>query len=244
MALDAPALARLKEAASVANERLHAGGSWFGGYNLFIASVASCILAYSGVESVLQTAGLVRSWREISKAYWFLAFTVGIVTPVVAALALSAPINFHEHEGDLITFYATMINGFAFGVAVAALASFTLIMAVNTAFVASGELIERVAHRYGFHWLIATNRRQSLYRIHLMNAVFFSVIIFITAGSQAILADMYAIGLIASFCINMGSFAHLSLFQGDGGDPVFYQPPGDPDHVDHLCELFYLSGNG
>ena len=214
IALDAPALARLKESAVQLNDRLHAGGSWFGGYNLFIASVASCILAYSGVESVLQTAGLVRSWREISKAYWFLAFTVGIVTPVVAALALSAPINFHEHEGDLITFYATMINGFAFGVAVAALASFTLIMAVNTAFVASGELIERVAHRYGFHWLIAPNRRQSLYRVHLMNAVFFSVIIFITAGSQAILADMYAIGLIASFCINMGSLLIYRYFKG------------------------------
>ncbi len=213
LALDAPALARLQEAAVQANDRLHAG-SWFGGYNLFIASVASCILAYSGVESVLQTAGLVRSWREISKAYWFLAFTVGIVTPVVAALALSAPINFHEHEGDLITFYATLINGIPFGIAVAALASFTLIMAVNTAFVASGELIERVVHRYGFQWLITPNRRQSLYRIHLMNAVFFSVIIFITAGSQSILADMYAIGLIASFCINMGSLLIYRYFMG------------------------------
>jgi hypothetical protein len=163
---------------------------------------------------VLQTAGLVRSWREISKAYWFLAFTVGIVTPVVAALALSAPINFAEHEGDLITFYATMINGPLFGVAVAVLASFTLVMAVNTAFVASSELIERVAHRYGFHWLIMVNRRQSLYRIHLMNAIFFSLIIFITAGSQSILADMYAIGLIASFCINMGSLLIYRYFKG------------------------------
>ena len=43
--------------------------------------VASCVLAYSGIESVLQTAGLVASWRDIAKAYWFLALTVGIVTP-------------------------------------------------------------------------------------------------------------------------------------------------------------------
>ncbi len=214
LALDAPALARLREAVIAAHERLHAGGTWFGGYHLFIASVASCILAYSGVESVLQTAGLVRSWREISKAYWFLALTVGIVTPTVAALALSAPINFAEHEGDLITFYATLINGYPFGGAVAVLASFTLIMAVNTAFVASSELIERVAHRYGFHWLIATNRRQSLYRVHLMNALFFSAIIVITAGTQSILADMYALGLIASFCINMGSLLVYRYFMG------------------------------
>jgi len=70
-----------------------------------------------------------------------------------------------------------------------------LIMAVNTAFVASSELMERVGHRYGFHWLIATNRRHSLYRIHVINATFFSSIVLITHGSQMILADMYAIGL-------------------------------------------------
>src|SRR5215831_3449644 len=58
--------------------------------------VASCVLAYSGIESVLQTAGLVEGWREISKAYWFLALTVGLVTPVISALALSSHINFAE----------------------------------------------------------------------------------------------------------------------------------------------------
>ena len=40
--------------------------------------IASCILAYSGIESVIQTAGLCQTWRDISKAYWFLALTVGI----------------------------------------------------------------------------------------------------------------------------------------------------------------------
>ena len=42
-------------------------------------------------------------------------------------------------------------------------------MAVNTAYVASSELLERVAHRYNFEWLAATNRRDSLYRIHILN---------------------------------------------------------------------------
>ena len=163
---------------------------------------------------MLQTAGLVRSWREISKAYLFLALTVGLVTPIVAALALSAPIDFHLHEGDLITHYATILNGLPFGVAVAVLASFALIMAVNTAFVASSELIERVAHRYGFHWVTATNRRQSLYRIHIANAIFFSIIILITSGKQETLADMYALGLLASFSINMGALLIYRYFMG------------------------------
>ena len=210
---DAASWGRLKGAAHQTAAGLKSE-SWFHSYQLFIASIAFCILAYSGVESVLQTAGLVRSWREIGKAYIFLALTVGIVTPIVAALALSAPIDVHLHEGDLITHYATILNGLPFGVAVAALASFTLIMAVNTAFVASSELIERVAHRYGFHWLIITNRRQSLYRIHLANASFFSIIILITSGRQETLADMYALGLIASFCINMGSLIIYRYFMG------------------------------
>ncbi|MGO9569929.1 MAG: APC family permease [Desulfomonilaceae bacterium] len=204
LGLDQDSLIRMKD--SVAGAAIHLeSGSWTQGYGVFIASVASCVLAYSGVESVLQTAGFVRSWRDISKSYLFLALTVGIVTPLVAALALSAPIEFSAHEGDLITHYATLLNGVPFGIGVAALASITLIMAVNTAFVASSELMERVGERYGFSWFIATNRRQSLYRIHIINAVSFSIIILITGGSQMILADMYALGLLACFTINLAS---------------------------------------
>jgi amino acid transporter len=213
LAFDSDSLVRLGNGFEQANARLQTG-SFFRNYGIFIASVASCVLAYSGVESVLQTAGLVRSWKEIGKAYIFLAATVGLVTPVVAALALSAPIDFARHEGDLITHYATLLNGIPFGIIVATLASFALIMAVNTAFVASSELLERVAERYRFYWFIATNRRQSLYRIHLSNAIFFSLIILITQGSQMILADMYALGLIASFCINMLSLLIYRYFMG------------------------------
>jgi amino acid transporter len=211
--LDGAAIGRIKDAARKTAADLHPG-SIFQTYHIFIANIAFCILAYSGVESVLQTAGLVRSWREISRSYIFLALTVGLVTPIVATLALSAPIDFQKHEGDLIPHYATLLNGLPFGVAMAGLASLTLIMAVNTAFVASSELIERVAHRYGFHWIIVTNRRQSLYRIHIANAGFFSIIILITSGQQETLADMYALGLIASFCINMGSLLIYRYFMG------------------------------
>ena len=189
-------------------------GSVLHDYGNFISSIAFCILAYSGVESVLQTAGLVRSWKEIRKAYWFLALTVGLVTPLVSAFVLSSRIDFKAHEGDLITHYATLLNGVPFGFMVAALASFTLMMAMNTAFIATSELMERVAHRYGFHWLIATNKRQSLYRIHLCSATFFTIIIFLTMGSQAELANMYALGLVASFCINMGCLILYRYFKG------------------------------
>ncbi len=191
-----------------------AKGSWLNHYATFVTHIAFCILAYSGIESVIQTAGLVRSWHDIRKAYWFLALTVGVVTPIVSALALTAPFDVSLHETDLITHYASTLNGPAFGILVAFMAAFTLTMAVNTAFVASSELLERVAQRYRLKWIIAINRHDSLYRIHLINAVAFSTIVLITRGQQDILAEMYAIGLVASFCINLGALLIYRYRQG------------------------------
>ncbi|MCI0455300.1 MAG: APC family permease [Candidatus Dadabacteria bacterium] len=176
--------------------------------------MGSSVLAYSGIESVLQTAGLVKGWRDIGKAYIFLALTVGIITPIVSVLVLSSPLDFKSHEGDLITHYAGVVGNPVFSLIVGFLASLALMMAVNTAFVASSELLERVAHRYGFKWLIKTNKQGALYRIHLLSAVFYSVILIITGGALRILAEMYAIGLLATFCINMGSLIIYRFFKG------------------------------
>ena len=179
-------------------------GTWGDAYYLIVVSIASCILAYSGIESVVQTAGFVKSWHDVRKAYVFLGITIGIFTPLLGMVVLSQKIDFKAHETDLITHFAKMIGGINFGFIVGILASILLMMAVNTAFVASSELLERVAHRYGFNWIIKTNRRQSLYRIHIFSACFYSFIIVITGGNQMMLAEMYALGLIASFTINMG----------------------------------------
>src|SRR5205823_8859739 len=92
--------------------------------------------------------------------------------------------------------------------------SVILVMAVNTAYVASSELLERVGHRYRFHWLTATNHRASLYRIHILNGALYTSIILLTEGSQAILAEMYAVSLLASFCINIGCLLIYRYFQG------------------------------
>jgi hypothetical protein len=190
------------------------GGTLANAVMVVTIGVASCVLAYSGIESVLQTAGLVSSWRDIAKAYWFLALTVGIATPLISALALSAPIDLHLHEGDLIPHWASVVANEPFAMVVGLLGSVILVMAVNTAYVASGELLERFGHRYRLGWLLATNRRASLYRIHVLNAAMYTGIIYLTRGSQAILAEMYAIGLLASFCINVGCLLIYRFFMG------------------------------
>jgi amino acid transporter len=187
---------------------------WFSGFGFIIICISGCILAYSGIESVVQTAGLVKGWRDISKAYLFLALTIGIFTPLLSALVLGSGIDPAKHETDLITQYAAALNGIPFGVLVGVIASIALVMAVNTAYVASSELIERIAHRYNFWWIIKTNSRQALYRIHILNGLFYSAIIILTQGSQKILAEMYALGLVASFSINMGSLLIYRYFTG------------------------------
>ncbi|MCK5573095.1 MAG: APC family permease [Bacteroidetes bacterium] len=187
---------------------------FFGGYFFIIVCISSSILAYSGIESVVQTAGLVKSWRDIGKAYIFLALATGIFTPIMSALALSSGINPAEHETDLITQFAAGLNGVAFGLLVAVIASVALMMAVNTAFVGASELMERVAHRYRFTWLLKTNRRQALTRVHILSATFFSVLIVFTEGSQEMLAEMYALSLVASFSINIGSLLIYRYFTG------------------------------
>ena len=205
---------------SMIGESFHYSGTHVGdlglfkGFGFIIISISGCILAYSGIESVVQTAGLVKSWKDIGKAYIFLALTTGLFTPLISALVLSSGINPVEHETDLITQFAVHLNGIAFGVTVGIIASIALIMAVNTAYVASSELMERVAHRYNFHWIIKTNHRQSLYRIHILSAIFFSFIIILTEGSQKVLAEMYALGLVASFTINMGGLLYYRYFTG------------------------------
>jgi len=187
---------------------------FFKGYGFIIICISGSILAYSGIESVVQTAGLVRDWHDIRRAYVFLALTTGIFTPLITALVLSSGINPTEHATDLITQFAARLNGVAFGVVVAVIASIALGMAVNTAFVAASELLERVAHRYRFEWFLKTNRRQSLVRLHIVNAFLFSTIILVTEGSQEILAQMYALSLVASFTINIGSLLIYRYFTG------------------------------
>ncbi len=62
--------------------------------------------------------------------------------------------------------------------------------------------------------MIVANKKQSLYKIHILNALLYSTILIITSGSQAVLAEMYAVGLVASFTINTGSLLKYRYSKG------------------------------
>jgi hypothetical protein len=155
----------------------------------------STILAYSGIESVLQTHKLVENWKTIHKAYIMLGLTVGIFTPLIGTLALARVENPLDHVDDLITYYSKLVGTNIMAIAVVILASLTLAFAVNTALVGATELISTMADNHKAYWISTTNKFHAHYRIIIFMSVFFSFIVLITQGNQDIVADMYAIGL-------------------------------------------------
>src|SRR5256885_485850 len=48
----------------------------------------------------------------------------------------------------------------------------------------------------------------------ILTGALYTSIILLTAGSQAVLAEMYAVSLLASFCINIGCLLIYRYFQG------------------------------
>ncbi|AEE15380.1 amino acid permease-associated region [Thermodesulfobium narugense DSM 14796] len=183
-------------------------------YTSITFNMSATILAFSGIESVLQTHSLVENWKTIKKAYITLALTVGIIIPLVGTLALSQVPNPIDHSEDLITFFSRMLGGLPLAIIVVILAAVTLIFAVNTAMVASVELLDRVAEKYKFKPLTKTNRFGAAYRIIIIMSTAFISIILITSGNQHTVAQMYAIGLVATFVINLFNLIVYRAYRG------------------------------
>ncbi|MCE1248204.1 MAG: APC family permease [Firmicutes bacterium] len=183
-------------------------------FEYIVIGVGSTILAYSGIESVLQTQKVVEHWKVIRGAYIFLICFIGIVTPLISILALSQVASPAEHPGDLITSYAKMLGGHALSFIVVIAAIVTLSFAVNTAMIAGVELMTTISERFGVGWLIKPNRFGAHYIIILFMAAFFSLVILVTQGNQNLVADMYAIGLVATFVLNLAALLTYRLFEG------------------------------
>lgn len=97
---------------------------------------------------------------------------------------------------------------------IAAAAFVALTFAVNTAMVAGTELVSTMAERFGIKKIATKNRHGNEYRIVIFLALFFSSVIVATGGSQAMVADMYAIGLVATFIINLSGLIVFRFTQG------------------------------
>jgi len=191
-------------------------GGIVGGYELLIVGIGSTILAYSGIESVLQTQKLTENWKVIKNSYIFLILFIGIVTPAISLMALSQTTEPLKYAENLIPHFAEQVGGSSLALFVMIAAFFALVFAVNTAMVASVELLTVVGERFSLYWLLRKNRFESHYKIIIFVAVFFTCVILITNGSQETVADMYAIGLVATFVINLAALLVFRFAQGFG----------------------------
>ncbi len=193
-------------------------GKLFSGVDSFVTmlvvGIASTILAYSGIESVLQTRKLTESWRVIKGAYIFLIVFIGVVTPTLSLLAITAVPDPKISDTNLIPTFAAAVGGEYLSFLIAAAAFVALTFAVNTAMVAGTELVSTMAERFGIKKIATKNRHGNEYRIVIFLALFFSSVIVATGGSQAMVADMYAIGLVATFIINLSGLIVFRFTQG------------------------------
>ncbi|PTQ54213.1 MAG: Amino acid permease [Hydrogenibacillus schlegelii] len=179
-----------------------------------VVGVGSTILAYSGIETVLQTQKVVENWQTIRQAYRFLVVLNGLLIPAVGILALAHVPDPGAHVEGLVATYALEVGGAPMAVAMILAAALALAFAMNTAFVGGTELITVIAERYGLAALLRTNRFGVHHRIILFLAGAFTVLILITAGSANLIADMFAIGLLASFVLNLLGLVTFRITEG------------------------------
>ena len=179
-----------------------------------VIGVGSTILAYSGIETVLQTQKIVENWRTIRKAYIFLVALNGLLIPAVGILAIAHVPNPGQHVEGLVAYFALSVGGPWMGLMMVLAAAFALAFAMNTAFVGGTELITVIAERYGLTFLLRTNRVGVHYTIILFMAVTFTALILITQGSATLVSDMFAIGLLASFVLNLIALVTYRVNEG------------------------------
>lgn len=179
-----------------------------------VIGVGSTILAYSGIETVLQTQKIVENWRTIRKAYIFLVGLNGVLIPTVGILAIAHVPNPGQHVEGLVAYFALTVGGEWMGIVMVLAAAFALAFAMNTAFVGGTELITVIAERYGLTFLLKTNRVGVHYIIILFMALTFTALILITQGSATLVSDMFAIGLLASFVLNLIALVTYRVNEG------------------------------
>ncbi|MBT9260168.1 MAG: APC family permease [Clostridiales bacterium] len=190
------------------------GGGLIHGISVGVAGIGFVILSYSGIETVLQTQKLVESWKEIRKAYTFLVILNGLLIPLVGILALAEVKDPSAHVEGLVAAFALEVGGDVFGLFMVLAAALALAFAMNTAFVGGTELLSVMAERYGLEILLRTNRYGIHYVIVLFLSLTFTALLLVTRGSANVVADMFAVGLLASFIFNLLGLITFRFTQG------------------------------
>lgn len=181
---------------------------------------ATTWLAYSGLESVAQISGTMKTptKKTAGKAMWWVIGTIAVITSPMTAVALYIlPSQVKDTQSDsLLSALGFAVGGPLLGTAVVVAASALLFMACNTAIVGNYHVNVRLAD-LGFLPAFLRKRHPVLgtpYFSILASAAVPMLIIFVTQANVDALGDLYNFGLLGT--LSMSSIAIDKLRWRDG----------------------------
>ncbi len=181
---------------------------------------ATTWLAYSGLESVAQISGSMKTpiKSTSSTAMWWVIGTIAIISsPMTAAALYILPDSVKQNQSDsLLSALGFAVGGPAMGIAVVVAASALLFMACNTAIVGNYHVNVRLSD-LGFLPSFLRKRHPTLatpYLSILISGLVPMAIILITQANVDALGDLYNFGLLGT--LSMSSLAIDKLRWRDG----------------------------
>jgi len=213
----------------------HANLSWSGwwhsivhpGIPLTFGSImigyATTWLAYSGLESVAQISGSMKTpvKSTAAKAMWWVIGTIAVMTsPMTAAALYLLPENVKQTQSDsLLSALGFAVGGPFLGIAVVVAASVLLFMACNTAIVGNYHVNVRLSD-LGFLPSFLRKRHPKLgtpYLSILISGLVPMAIIFITKANVDALGDLYNFGLLGTLSLSSLAIDKLRWRDGSRG---------------------------
>jgi amino acid transporter len=184
---------------------------------------ATTWLAYSGLESVAQISGAMKTpvSKTASTAMWWVIGTIAVVSsPMTSVVLYLLPDSVKQNQSDsLLSALGFQIGGPFMGMAVVIAASALLFMACNTAIVGNYHVNVRLSD-LGFLPSFLRKRHPTLgtpYLSILISGLVPMAIIFVTKANVDALGDLYNFGLLGTLSLSSLAIDKLRWRDGSRG---------------------------
>ena len=171
---------------------------------LLITGYAAAFLAFSGLESIAQVAPAMREPRRVvaGRAMFAVVASMAITSPLLTLFSTTL-LSPRADPNQFISILGAQVAGQWLGNYVAVSGALLLIFASNTAIIGGYHVFVALA-RMGFLPRPVEDRNHWRHTPHwaILLAVAVPVaLVQVSAGSPALLGDLYAFGLLGAFCL-------------------------------------------
>ncbi|MGH7775553.1 MAG: APC family permease [Candidatus Dormibacterales bacterium] len=171
-----------------------------------VTGYASAFLAFSGLESISQIAPAMREPRRrvARRTMTIVVVTIAVTSPLLTLWATTVLGSLDTaQQGQVVSLLGGYAGGRALALVVAVSGSLLLVFASNTAIIGGYHVFVALA-RMGFlpRLVEKRNRRRGTPHYAILLAAGVPVaVVFLTGGSQTLLGDLYAFGLLGAFTL-------------------------------------------